>query len=126
MTSLLGYTPPWDGVGLCADRPHLMADPNTAKATCRRCPVLPACRDWVLSIPIHEGPDGVVAALTFAERERILLDREPPRKCDTCREVKPLSAYAQNAEGKPSRRNTCRPCVDHRTHTKRKQKADTR
>lgn len=113
------YMPAWQADGLCAGRPDLMADPHQAEATCHRCPVLPECRDWVLSLPVHEGPDGVVAAMTLAERERVVLDREPPRQCDTCLEIRPLWAYAQNTEGKPSRRKTCRTCVDRRTHTNR-------
>lgn len=122
MTDVLDCLPIWEGTGLCAGRPDRMADPETAMATCLTgargggpCPVLAACRTWVLSIPVHEGPDGVVAGMSFAERERIILGRLPPQECVDCHEVKPLYEFAQNTEGKPNRRLCCKPCMHRRT-----------
>lgn len=116
MTAALDCLPTWEGTGLCAGQPDLMADPGMAKAICLTpCPVLDACRAWVLSIPIHEGPDGVVAGMAFAERERIILGALPPQECTDCGQIKPQYEFAQNAEGKPSRRLCCRPCMHRRT-----------
>ena len=114
MTAALDYLPTWKGVGLCAGQPESMVVDARALNLCRACPVLDECRDWVLSIPIHEGPDGVVAGLVFAERERILLGRLPPKTCNDCQATKPLHEFAPNSEGKPTRRAICRPCMRRR------------
>jgi WhiB family redox-sensing transcriptional regulator len=117
MTALvLDYLPAWDGVGLCVGDPDLMyptgpAELARARATCRACPVLDECRDWVLSIPEYLGPDGIVAGLTYPERERIILSRLPPKQCQLCGETKPLYEFAQNADGRAARRTMCRECA---------------
>ena len=51
---------------------------------------------------------------------------DPHQAEATCHEIRPLWAYAQNTEGKPSRRKTCRTCVDRRTHTNRAKKGSPR
>jgi hypothetical protein len=104
------YVPTWQGAGLCYDQPNLMDDARSAKLTCRRCPVLDACRAWVLSIPTHLGPSGVVGGTTLTQRERIQLAPLPPRQCIRCREWKPLHQFALTAEGRAARRPYCKSC----------------
>ena len=118
MTALtLDYMPTWTGVGLCIGQPELMypdspAALRAARATCRACPVLAECRDWVLSIPDYLGPDGVVAAMTASERERTILSRLPPKQCNTCQQVKPQYQFGINTAGRAARRAICRSCAN--------------
>lgn len=116
----LDYLPTWEGAGACigkADVMHPSQDPaelQQALDLCHRCPVLAECRDWVLSIPLHLGPGGVVAGMTPAERERVLLAHLPPRKCGDCRQVMPLYKFSQNTPGRAARRPVCKVCAQKR------------
>jgi hypothetical protein len=118
----LDYMPTWEGVGLCVDQPDVLY-PGTpielahARALCHSCPVIDQCRTWVLSIPSHLGPDGVVAAMTDRERERILLGQQQ-KQCITCMESKPLYKFARNSEGKEGRRLSCTACTSKPASTK--------
>lgn len=122
MTAFLDYLPTWDGTGPCTGQAALMANTDQAIATCRECPVLDECRDWVLSIPLHLGPDDVVAAMTFAERERILLDQLPPRQCIACKQIKPLHKFGQSSPGRPERRAVCKTCTSAQSRNKARSK----
>lgn len=70
---------PWAMRARCAGMPDLM-DPgdddlkiDAAKITCRHCPVLVDCREWVLGLPASADPGGITAGMTENERrgERI-------------------------------------------------------
>lgn len=57
--------------GRVADMQALQVSParvRAAKVICRRCPVLDACRAWVLSVDPDPCPWHVVAAMTPKER----------------------------------------------------------
>lgn len=115
MTVSLDYLPTWSGTGLCIGRPEVMeGDEQHARALCGACPVRAECREWVLSIPVHHGPDGVVAGMTHAEREEILLGALPPRECTDCKRTRPLWQFPPHSAGRPSRRPICRGCVKRR------------
>ncbi|WP_101784254.1 WhiB family transcriptional regulator [Nonomuraea indica] len=120
MSIALDYLPAWDGTGRCVGQPDRMY-PTTeeelgqALATCRACPVLDQCRDWVLSIPEHLGPDGVVAGMTAPQRERIILGQLPPKKCADCKAIKPQYEFGINTPGRAARRAICRACANARS-----------
>ncbi|GAA3144642.1 hypothetical protein GCM10010466_39680 [Planomonospora alba] len=78
MNPLLTYFPewkrelwqPWRDDAACAGRAHEMSDPRRAKALCRNCPVLAACRAWADRCAAHgEDRSGeVLAGETPSER----------------------------------------------------------
>lgn len=132
MTSVLGYTPTWPGQGSCYGRPDLLY-PHTpdelehAARLCGDCPVLAQCRTWVLAIPPHLAPDGVVAGLTVFDRDRLALSSEPPKRCGDCGQVRPLWEFPLSSPVSPARRTICRACVGARnTRSSRSSRARRR
>jgi len=43
---------------------------DAAKITCRHCPVLVDCREWVLGLPASADPGGITAGMTENERQK--------------------------------------------------------
>ncbi|MFI6534163.1 WhiB family transcriptional regulator [Nonomuraea sp. NPDC050547] len=132
MTVLLDYLylPTWDGTGACIGQPDLMyglseGGDDAAKKLCRACPVLDECRDWVLDLPWHCDPGGIVAGLTIQQRGRLSSSSATFRECITCSEIKPLYAFAPWASGREQRRPTCRACDYHKRRSAEADRATT-
>lgn len=61
----------WRDHAACAGRSAVMeadATRDHARRICRTCPVNAQCLRWVLSLPVAEAPDGIVAGLTVNQR----------------------------------------------------------
>ncbi|TDE20851.1 hypothetical protein E1295_46995 [Nonomuraea mesophila] len=126
----IDFYPPWQATAPCTGRGRDMdpderapAEVARARAICHDCPVLERCREWIAGIPLAADPGGVIAALTFHEREELELAKQPPRTCRTCGEPKPWRAFPPAKRGRPGRSWHCRTCHnarDRARHAKRK------
>ncbi|MFJ3590121.1 WhiB family transcriptional regulator [Streptomyces sp. NPDC090231] len=112
------------GTAACTDEPDLFhstthADQTAATATCRTCPLRPACADYALTHPEERGTWG---GLTAAERRHILDPNDPTwvdeqgrirLPCGTLRALTSHLRYRETC-------STCRAAQDARVEEQRR------
>jgi len=103
--------------GTCVQVPGLMyPDPRDHSAvqeaveTCLNCPAYLACTAYAETLTPDTDPGGVIAALTFEERD----PANAQRTCHECGETKPLRDFGRHS-GKATHRRTCKGCMADRS-----------
>jgi hypothetical protein len=114
----IDFMPTWEGLGSCAGKAKLMEPDGRdlrgvqrAVAVCRSCPVLAKCRAWLDSLPYGADPGGVVAGTVPGYRDRPALDESGMgKRCGTCGQVLPLTAFTRVHRDRPLLRTYCNAC----------------
>lgn len=116
--------PDWQRRAACAGKARLMTptpgdreSAARALSVCARCPVLAECREWALTLPSDEDPEGMVLGGLIWE-QRLTSAR---RVCTACKRELPVTSFGiqwRRDRGRACIRSWCWDCHTARTRAR--------